>query len=599
MRSNFQKPARNEGPHQAWEEPVARSNGGEILARSLAALGVREVFALHGGHLDSFLVACGAENIRLTDVRHEATAGYAAEAYARATGEIGVCVITAGPGFSNALTAMVDAYLDAAPVLFIAGSPPLREAATNPLQGGFDQVAMAAPVTKWSHRITNVERIADLVDKGVRTALAGRPGPVYLELPIDIMFGVMNAAEVRLAAKPGLATRPAPPADAVERMIELLASASRPAIIIGGGALSPTSARELAALAEVTGTPVVYSGKANGVLPHDHAWNAGPAGTLAAAALGANQAADLIIQVGARAGLLLGGSAGAVVPHAAKLIQIDIDGSEIGRLRAPDIAVTADCGEALKALNAAARDRKWKAHTDWMALLQQCRAASHAGFEDTPSETAPGLIHPYHAARAVAEALLPQTAIALDGGEAVAWFQMFGRSPGPGLYTSNGYLGTLGIGMGNAIGLARARPGKPVAALLGDGAAGFHIADFDSMARHGLPILTVIFNNAAWGMSQHGQQMVFGQQHAAAVKLAPSAYQKVAEGLGCAGEQITRAADIGPAVRRAQASGRPTCLNIMTDADIAHPITAMMVGRLDAPDEIPIPYYENIPLKQL
>jgi thiamine pyrophosphate-dependent acetolactate synthase large subunit-like protein len=576
-----------------------RANGGEILARSMAALGIQEVFTLHGGHLDSFLVACAAQGIRLTDVRHEATAGYAAEAYGRATGSIGVCVVTAGPGFSNALTAMVDAHLDAAPVLFIAGSPPLREAATNPLQGGFDQVAMAAPVTKWAHRITNVERIPDLVDKGVRTALSGRPGPVYLELPIDVMFAVMDASEVVLPTTPALVARPAPPADAVVRMLDLIAEASRPAIIIGGGALSPMTARELAAFAETTGTPVAYSGKANGVLAHDHAWNAGPAGTLAGAALGAGQPADLIIQMGARAGLLLGGKSGGVVPDDAKLIQIDIEGSEIGRLRAPDIAITADCGEALKALNAAAQARKWAPHKEWMALLRQCRAAGHAAFEGTPEESAPGLIHPYHAARAVAEALSPDTAIALDGGEAVAWFQMFGRSAGPGLYTANGYLGTLGIGMGNAIGLARARPGKPVAALLGDGAAGFHIADFDTMARHGLPILTIIFNNAAWGMSQHGQQMVFGQQHAAAVKLAPSLYQKVAEGLGCVGEQITRASDIGPAVRRAQASGRPTCLNIMTDADIAHPITAMMVGRLDAPDEIPIPYYENIPLKRL
>ena len=132
---------------------------------------------------------------------------------------------------------------------------------------------------------------------------------------------------------------------------------------------------------------------------------------------------------------------------------------------------------------------------------------------------------------------------------------------------------------------------------MGDGAVGFHIAEFDVMARHGLPILTCVFNNAAWGMSLHGQELVFGKQNIAAVKLAPSAYHSVAEGLGCAGEQITRVEDIGPAVRRAQASGRPACLNIMTDPDIAHPITALMVGRLDAEDEIAIPYYENIPIR--
>ena len=188
---------------------MARINGGAVLAKSLAALGVKEVFALHGGHLDAFLVACAGESIRLTDTRHEATAGYAAEAYARATGTIGVCVVTAGPGFTNAVTAMTDAYLDAVPVLFITGSPPLREVATNPLQGGFDQVAMAAPVTKWSHRITNVERIPDLVDKAIRIAMTGRPGPVYLEVPIDIMFGPMRDEDLVLPSQPALSARPA------------------------------------------------------------------------------------------------------------------------------------------------------------------------------------------------------------------------------------------------------------------------------------------------------------------------------------------------------------------------------------------------------
>src|SRR5258708_354084 len=218
---------------------MARITGGAALAKSLRALGVTEVFTLHGGHLDSFLVACPDEEIRLTDTRHEATAGHAAEAYARATGKIGVCVITAGPGFANSLTAMVDAWLDAVPVLFIAGSPPLREVATNPLQGGFDQVAMAAPVTKWSHRITNAERIADLVDKAVRTALTGRPGPVFLEVPIDVMFAPLAAEALALPQRPALASRPAPTPPAVEAILTLLAEAPRPPGSLGGGAPSP------------------------------------------------------------------------------------------------------------------------------------------------------------------------------------------------------------------------------------------------------------------------------------------------------------------------------------------------------------------------
>lgn len=578
---------------------MARINGGTALANTMASLGISEVFTLHGGHLDSFLIACGAAGIRLTDTRHEATAGYAAEAYARATGGIGVCVVTAGPGFTNALTAMTNAFLDAAPVLFVAGSAPLREAASNPLQGGFDQVAMAAPVTKWSHRITNVERIPDLVDKAVRLALSGRPGPVYLEIPIDIMFGIVSDAEIVLPGRPTLVSKPAPTPEAVDAILDLLASAKRPAIIAGAGALTGRGPAELAAFAEATGTPVIFNGKANGVLPADHPLNAGAVGALVAAAYEANQPVDLVIQIGARGGLLLGGRSGAIVPHAAKLVQIDIDGAEIGRLRAPDIAVTADAGETLAALARAARGRTWSDQAPWVSLLTQCHGAASMAFANAPHHTETGLIHPYHAARAVAEALSPDTAVSLDGGEAVAWFQMSGRSAGPGLYMANGYLGTLGVGQGYAMGMARARTGKPVCAIMGDGAIGFHLSEFDAMARHKLPILTCVFNNAAWGMSRHGQELVFGRQNLAVVNLEHSAYHDVARALGCEGAAITRYEDIGPAVRKAQASGLPTCLNIMTDPEIAHPITSEMVGQLDAPDEIPIPYYENIPIRTL
>src|SRR5512135_2369666 len=338
---------------------MSQSSGGAILAASLRSLGITEVFTLHGGHLDAFLVSCPSYGIRLTDTRHEAAAGHAAQAFARARDEVGVCVITAGPGFSNALTSMVDAWLDATPVLYIAGSPPLREVATNPLQGGFDQVAMAAPVTKWSHRITNVERVPDLVDKAVRMALSGRPGPVFLEMPIDVMFGVMDEAAFAAPTLPSLIARPAPPPEAVARILELLSVAERPAVVVGGGALSHRCPALLTEFATLTSTPVLTSSKANGAMPADHPFYGGAAGTLGAAAMAAKQPADLVILIGARAGLFLGGRSGGVIPHAAKFVQVDIDGAEIGRLRAPDVAVTADAAETLAALIGAAKGRTW------------------------------------------------------------------------------------------------------------------------------------------------------------------------------------------------------------------------------------------------
>lgn len=574
---------------------MSQSSGGAILAASLRSLGITEVFTLHGGHLDAFLVSCPSYGIRLTDTRHEAAAGHAAQAFARARDEVGVCVITAGPGFSNALTSMVDAWLDATPVLYIAGSPPLREVATNPLQGGFDQVAMAAPVTKWSHRVTNVERLPDLIDKAVRTARSGRPGPVFLEIPIDVMFAPLDEANVRLPQLPELTARPSPSPEVVEKLLALLAEAERPAIIAGGGALSARCASHLKAFVEYTGVPVLSSSKALGVLPVDHPLYGGPASTLAVAASAAKAPADLVVLLGARAGLFLGGRSGSIIPDSARLVQIDVDGSEIGRLRMPDIAIVADCGEALAAMRRHAASRTWSPRKAWVDALQRCRTVAMAQFKDAPKVTRESLLHPFHAARAVAEALRSDTAIAYDGGEAPAWFLPFAHSPGPGLCIGNGYLGCLGVGQGYAIGLARARPGKPVAIIMGDGAAGFHIAEFDTMVRHSLPILTVIFNNGCWGMSQHGQQLVYGKQNLSVVGLRHSDYHKVAEGFGCWAERVTRYEDIAPAVRRAQAETRPSCINILTDPDIIHPVTPMMLGRTDTKNEISIPYYENIP----
>ena len=575
---------------------MAEINGGVALARSLRALGVSEVFTLHGGHLDSFLVACQDSDIRLTDTRHEASAGHAAEAYARATGQIGVCVITAGPGFANALTSFVNAWLDATPVLFIAGAPPLREVATNPLQGGFDQVAMAAPVTKWAHRITNVERIPDLVEKAVRLATSGRPGPVFLEMPIDIMFGLADEADLAMPRLPAMAARPAPTLAAVDRLIGLLQQAERPAIIAGGGAANARAAELLRQFAEMSSVPVLESNKAAGILPSDHPQAGGGSGNLAMAAMAHKAPADLVVLLGARTGLFLGGRSGAVIPHAAKLVQIDIDEAEIGRLRAPELAITADVAETLSALLARGAGATWRDRADWCKLLQGCPQLFRSAFDKTPVENAAGVIHPYHAARAVAEALSPDTAIAWDGGEAPAWFRPFARTPAIGLNAGTGYLGCLGIGQGFSIGLARARPRAPVALFLGDGAAGFHIAEFDTMVRHRLPVTTIVFNNACWGMSQHGQELVFGRQHLAVVKLAETDYQDVARAFGGHGEKVTRFADIGPAIRRAQAQELPSCINIIVDPDVMHPVTAAMVGDLEAEGQIPVPYYENIPI---
>lgn len=571
------------------------STGGALLARSLRTLGVQQVFALHGGHLDAFLVACPDVGIQLVDVRHEASAGHAAEAYARATGgRVGVAVITAGPGFTNALTSMASAWLDALPVLFIAGSPPLREVATNPLQGGFDQVAMAAPVCKWAHRITHGERIPDLVDKALRTALSGRPGPVFLELPIDVMFAPVRRVMLPLDDERAPPAPPAPSAQTVEAMLGLLGGARRPVIIAGGGTILSPAAAALQRFVERSGIPVTTTSRAHGLLPYEHPQYAGGAGAISGAIL-AGEAPDVVVLAGARQGLFTGGRGGAIVPADARLIQIDVDGSEIGRLKAADLAVVADCAAAFDALADAADRQRWPDFDPWTERLRAQRNALGALFEDAPTETRPGRLHPYHAAKAALAALPAEAAVVCDGGESSGWCDPHLRPPGPGLFMTNGYLGCLGFGPGAAIGIATAEPGRPVAVFSGDGAAGFHIAELDTMVRHRLPIVTVVLNNACWGMSQHGQDLVYGENRRSIVGLADTHYEQVAAGFGCHGERVERYEDIAPAIRRAFAAGGPACVNLIIDADVVHPVTPAMVGNVEAPDQIAVPYYENIP----
>lgn len=567
--------------------------GGDLLARSLKAAGVRHVFALHGGHLEAFFKGCVEQGIDLIDFRHEAAAGHAADAYARATGALGVCAITAGPGFANAMSAIVNAQLDGSPTLFIIGAPPLREAETNPLQGGFDQIAMARPAVKWAHRITNTERIPDLAAMAIRKAMTGRRGAVLLELPIDVLH--MSAPPKVTTAPAGVLTRPrpAPSPSEAKALLDLLLAAERPVIVAGGDALHSRCGAALQAFAERSGIPVFWNGQAVGMLPTDHKLAGGAAGNLAALPLLGRPAPDAALLLGARLGLLLGGRSGAIVPNAAKLAQVYPDAGELGRIRDVDVAIAADSGATLEALLEISRTASFP---DWSAWREAALSIQHMRASLFPERETAGSIHPYHAAKAALDAAGPEAAYALDGGEAASWGGDVARVSGPGRVLSHGYLGCLGIGPGFAIGLQTAFPERRVIHLTGDGAMGFHLQEFDTMARRRLQIVTVILNNRVWGMSIHGQQIMYGPNYNVITTLGETRYSDVARAFGLHGERVERYDEIAPAMARALASGRPACVEIMTDAAVIHPITASMLGAgAKGSGDIMIPYYENIP----
>ncbi len=572
---------------------MARIDGGALLVGVLERAGIDTLFVLHGGHLDAILQAAAERGLRLIDTRHEQAAGHAADGWARTTGKPGVAVVTAGPGMTDCVTAIANAYLDCVPTLFISGAAPLREAETLPLQGGIDQLAMVEPITKWAHRVTHTERIPDLVSQALRTATTGRPGPVFLELPIDVLFSRVDESQVRFPEKIAPETAPAPAPEAVERAIGWLHAAERPAVLVGGGAWFSGAQGVLRAFAKRTGIPVFSNSKAHGLIPGDDPLCGRGFANLAIAARVGVGSADVVLVLGARLGLFTGGRGAPLIPQGAKLIQVDVAPEEIGRNRTVDLGIAADCRETLRALDAGAAERDWPEPGPWLAGIQALREGHRSLFAQAlESDKAP--IHPYRLVSEIAKALPPGAIVCADGGETASWMDMVASVPDGGHWISHGYLGCLGTGMPFAIAAKVAHPDRPVLCIVGDGSVGLNFSEFDTMVRHDLPIVTVVNNDQLWGMSAHGQDLIYGTDRRVVTELNATRYDLAAQGFGCYAEHVVEPGELAGALRRAFESGKPACVNVMTDGSVIAPITRSMIGGGSTKPEVTIPYYENL-----
>jgi acetolactate synthase-1/2/3 large subunit len=576
-------------------------DGGELFVRTLEGAGVRTVFTLHGGHLDAIFQSARDRGLRLVDTRHEQAAGHAADGWARVTGQTGVAIVTAGPGVTDCVSAIANAWLDCVPTLFVGGAAPLRDAELLPLQGGFDQLALVTPITKWAHRVTHTHRIPDLVAQALRIARSGRPGPVYLEIPIDVLFARVDAERVRIPAKIVADAAPAPSPAAVEQAIDWLHEAARPAIVVGGGARFAGASAELVAFAERTGIPVFSNGKAHGLVPAGHPLCGRGLPHLAfAGRAGGDGDADVVLVLGARLGLFTGHPASPLIPRAAKLIQVDVAAEEIGRNRDVELGIAADCRETLRALDAAASQRRWPDRSAWRQAVRVVRDGHRAMFAQAlASDRAP--IHPYRLVTEIAKILPRDALVAADGGETAAWMEMVAEVHAPGRWLSHGYLGCLGTGLPFALAAKLAHPESPVLCIVGDGSVGLNFAEFDTFVRHRLPVVTVVNNDGQWGMSAHGQDLLFGLDRRVVTDLAPTRYDLAAAGFGCHAEHVEEPKEIAPALERAFASGKPACIDVTTDPSVIAPITLAMVGAAKAAPgaepgspRVRIPYYQDL-----
>lgn len=538
---------------------MALISGGELAVRTLVGAGVTHAFGIHGGHLETVFQACITHGIRVTDARHESAAGHAAEGYARSTGKLGVALATAGPGMTNAMTSIANAFHDRTPVLYLTGSAALGHAEANLSQGGIDNVALARPVTKWAHQITRTAEIPRLVSQAIRVAKAHPTGPVLLEIPMDVAFAMVDEDAAPVPGATVADVPPTPEPSAVAAVLDLLTASERPVIMVGEGAGRPGVAAELLSFADTTGIPVYAHYQSHGLFPSDHPLYGGNLFKMADLCDAAARP-DVLLALELRFGACTLSPSDRVVPADAKVIHVETDAREIGKVRDADLPIVAGSLETLRALNSAVPTRNWPDFGPWRKTVADSRAA-HAERMSPLLAASSVPIHPYAAVSALVAAVPDGTIIIGDGAEAHQWLTETVPPTRPGSFFTHGQLSCLGFGMGFAVGVQVAHPDRPVLLVIGDGGIGFNIAEFDTMARHGLPIVVAVMNNRMWGATRHLQEIVSAGRFIG-TELADTRYDVVALGFGCEGFNVTEIDEIAPAARAAFGRGGPACINM-------------------------------------
>ena len=554
-------------------------DGGELFARMLEREGVENVFALHGGHVDPIFQACHDHGIRIIDTRHEQAAGHMADAWARTTGRPGVAIVTAGPGVTDIVTAVANAHMDCVPMLVVGGRYALAEEEQMPLQE-LHGIPIMQSITKWSRLVREPERIPEYVSIALRHATTGRPGPVFLEIPADVLSARVEEEEARLPQTYRPEAAPAPPSEAVDKALTILSKAERPIILAGRGVWFSGGTDELKEFAELTSIPVCANGMTRGAVPEDSPLGLGGflVGGRGAAMIGPP---DAVLLLGGRMGMFTGGLQ-SIIPSQATVIQVDIEGEEIGRGRDIDLGIVADCRETLRAFIREARGRTFPDRSDWLNKLSQAPAMIR-GMYASALESDRRPIHPYRVAHEVGAFAAKNGTLVADGGETFVWAELALSAQRPGRYLGHGYLGCLGTGIPFGLAAQLARPKERVLVLTGDGSVGLNFTEFDTAVRHNLPIVVVINNDQAWGMCKHEQMLRLGEDRVVATELGPTRYEKAAEAFGVYAEFVEDGAEIIPAIERAFASGRPACVNVMADPDAISPLVQAGGPRVERP----------------
>lgn len=533
-------------------------HGGWLVARTLKKEGVEVVFTLSGGHIAAIYDGCIREGIRVVDTRHEQAAVHAAEGWAKSTRKPGVALLTAGPGVTDGVTGVANAYLAGSPILVIGGAAPLSLWDRGALQE-MNQIDLLKPITKWARTVHETSRLAEYTATAFRQMVNGKPGPVFLEMPMDVLN---NFADTETLFDPGdpaqyrAGSRTVADPVLIEKAATVLAQAQRPVIMAGTAVWWCDAAEPLRQLAERVQAPVFLNGSGRGCLPPTHPL------FFTASRRKALEGADTILAVGTRMDFRLNHGQPPLIPAQAKIIWLDLAGEDVGVNRGADAGLVGDVGLSMRQLADATPQLQQE---DWLAYVRNEEQKSlQRDSAALDSDAVP--IHPMRLCREIRDFIDEDTTVIGDGGDIVSYGGRVINVARPGYWLDAGPMGCLGTGTGFAMAAQLARPGKKVLILHGDGAFGLNGMEFESMVRQHLPIVSIIGNDGAWGQIKHPQRSMLG--HATAAELSPGIrYDKMVEALGGYGELVERPEDIRPALERAFASGLPACINVLIDPE--------------------------------
>jgi len=536
-------------------------HGGKLAARALKSAGVDCVFTLSGGHVMAIYDGCLDEGISVIDVRHEQAAVHAADAWSRLNpGKIGCAVLTAGPGVTDGVTGVANAWRANSPILVIGGQGPFSNLRRGSLQE-MDHVSLMKPITKWADSCYHTDRIPDYIEMAIRHAVSGNPGPAFLEIPIDVLSAEIDADSVRF---PDIRTQPpvtVADRQSVESALAVLREAKRPVMMAGTSVKWSNASKQIQAFIEKTHIPTFVNGMGRGTV------KPGTPELLNRVRKEAMQQCDVFICAGVLLDFRLG--FGRSIPADAKIIQLDIENELIGTNRSADAAVVGNLGRSFEQLlDLIDENGDDIDHGTWRDQLaereNELEAAFAAGLN---SDEVP--IDPLRLCREIRDFVADKEVILIgDGGDIVAQASKVLPVPAENCWMDPGPLGTLGVGMPFALAAQLSRPDKRVLIIYGDGSFGLNGFEYDTAVRFELPIVGIVGVDGAWGQMIRPQAAVYGANRVVATKLNFTRYDKIVEAMGGHGEYCTRPEEIAPALARAFASGKPALVNVVMRQDI-------------------------------